>query len=127
MKASKTFGLTEKEILKFPTGLHAVKSVVLDATDFGAAIETDGDRSIVPVGTILKLSATNTTQYVEYQGTGTIAGILGHPVDLVAASTGANTAVPLYFHECVFATSALVGFTLYASALVNDLRSCKFE
>ena len=40
----------EKEILKFPVGLHAVKSVVLDGNTF--AVNSDGSRTIIPVGTI---------------------------------------------------------------------------
>lgn len=111
---------TEKEILKFPVGLHAIKSVVLDATDF--AVSTPGGaRYVVPAGTILKASATNATQVVEYKGTGTILGILERPVDLAAQATLASTAVPMLFHGCVFATTAIVAFTQYASALVNDL------
>ena len=110
----------EKEILKFPEGLHAIKSVVLDATDF-AVTQLATSRYVVPAGTILKLSATNTSQYVEYKGTGKIEGILGRPMDLLAQATAGDTSAPMFYHNCVFATTAIVGFTLYASALVADL------
>jgi hypothetical protein len=121
----------DKEVLKFPTGLHAIKSVVLDATDLASwtVSTTDGARYVVPAGTILKLSTTNPTQYVEYAGgeAGTIKGILARPIDLVANATLADEPAPMFFFDCVFATSAIVGFTLYASALVTDLNHCAFE
>lgn len=123
---TKTAAWADKEILKFPTGLHAVKSVVLDASDF--AVSTDGSRYVVPAGTILKLSATNTTRYVEYKGgAGKIEGILGRPTDILAQVTLGNTAAPMFYHGAVFATTAIVGFTLYASALVAGMPTCKFE
>ena len=121
---SKTASGVDKEILRFPTGLQAIKSIVLDATDFAF---TAGVRNVVPAGTILMLSATNTDKYVQYKGTGTIKGILAHGVDMAAQATNANEPAPMFFHECVFATEAIVGFTNYASALVSSLTTCKFE
>lgn len=109
----------DKEVLKFPAGLDAIKSVVLDATNF--SVTDPSVRTVVPAGTILKFSATNTTQYVEYNGTGTIKGILRKPIDLVARVTEGDSPAAMYFFGCVFATQAIVGFTLYASALVADL------
>lgn len=122
---TKSAAWTDKEILKFPTGLHQIKSVVLDGTDF--AVSTDGSRYVVPAGTILKVSATNTDKYVEYKGTGKIKGILGRPVDMLAQSTANSEPAPMFFHGAVFATTAIVGFTQYASALVADLPHCAFE
>ncbi len=117
---------TGKEILKYPAGLHAIKDVVLDATDF-AVTTTDGARYQVPAGTILRISATNTTQYVEYKGTGKIQGILSRSIDLAARATLASVDAAAFFHGAVFATTAIVGFTQYASALVADMPTCKFE
>ena len=124
---SKSVGLTDKEVLKFPTGLRAIKSVVLDGMNFVTTATVDNSRYFVPAGTILKLSVTNTDKRVAYTGTGTIAGILARPVDMLAGVTAGSEPAPMFFHECVFATSAIVGFTNYASALVNDLKTCKFE
>lgn len=124
---SKTASGVDKEILKFPTGLHAIKSIVLDATDLGTFTFTDGVRNYVPAGTILKLSTTNADKYVAYKGSGTIAGVLAHGVDMANQATSGSEPAPMFFHECVFATEAIVGFTNYASALVNDLKTCKFE
>jgi len=120
---TKTATWAEVEVLKYPTGLNAIQSIVIDATDFGTLIQTDGSRSYVPAGTILKLSATNAGQYVKYAGgpAGTIKGILRRPFDLVAAVTAGDGAAAMYYHNCIFATTAIVGFTQYASALVADL------
>ena len=120
---TKTATWTEVEVLKYPTGLEAIQSIVIDATDFGSLIQTDGSRSYIPAGTILKFSTTNPTQMVKYTGgaLGTIKGILRRPFDLVAAVTEGDGAAAMYYHNCVFSTSAIVGFTQYASALVADL------
>jgi len=120
----------DKEVLKYPTGLEAIKSVVLDATTFAQNSDSNA-RTVVPAGTILRLSATNTKRYTEYDGVdpdgGVIKGILARPVDLLARSTPANEPAPAIFHSAVFATNALVGFTNYASALVSTLSNCRFE
>ena len=118
---TRTASWTEVEVLKYPSGLEAIKSIVIDATDFGSLVTTDGTRSYVPAGTILKLSATNAGQYVKYNGSGTIKGLLRRPFDLLAAITQGDGAAAMYYHNCVFATTAIVGFTQYASALVADL------
>lgn len=121
----KTASWADVEILKYPTGLHQIKSVVLDGTDFPVA--TDGSRYVVPAGTILTLSATNPNKYVAYKGTGTIKGILGRPVDMLAQTTANSEPAPMFWHGAIFATTAIVGFTQYASALVADLPKCSFE
>lgn len=117
---------TDKEILKFATGLHQIKSVVLDGSDFPVSTP-NGDRYVVPAGTILKVSATNADKHVEYKGTGTISGILGRPVDMLAQTTSNSEPAPMFFNGAIFATTAIVGFTTYASALVHDLPHCDFQ
>lgn len=118
----------QKEILKYPVGLNATKSVVLDAGRFTVNTENNSVRVVVPAGTILKLNSTgNTNQYEEYQGSGTIQGILAHDVDLAASSTEGSEPVPMYWFGCVFATTAIVNFTNYASALVSALPTCEWE
>lgn len=110
---------TDREVLKFATGLEAIKSVVIDATN--VVVSDPSVRTVMPAGTILKFSSTNTKQYVEYNGSGTIKGILRRPVDIVARVTEGDAPAAMYYFNCVFATTAIVGFTLYASALVADL------
>jgi len=118
---------SDKEILKYAAQLGPRKSVVLDAKNWPADPEATSDRYIVPAGTILKHSITNAEAMIPYNGSGEIRGILAAPVDLVAQATSAMEPAAMYFHAVVFATSALVGFTNYASAVVSTLNTCKFE
>lgn len=123
---SRTAQFYDKEVLKFPAGLDAIKSGVLDATLVAQSSDPNA-RTVVPAGTILKLSATNSKRYTEYDGSGVIRGILTRPVDLLSRATASNEPIAIFFHQCVFSTNAIVGFTNYASALVSTLTTCKFE
>lgn len=127
--ARKTATLTEKELLRYAPQLNPpIPSVVLDATDVASwPAPTDGSRFQVPVGTILKKSATNSDQMVKYNGSGTIEGVLGKSVDLLANATNSDEPAPMYYAWVVFATESIVDFTLYASALVNDLGDAQFR
>jgi hypothetical protein len=116
----------DKEVLKFPQLGLIAKSVVLDATAFVMNTDPDG-RTVVEAGTILKLSATNASRYVQFDGTGSVKGVLTRQVELLARSTAGNEAAAMFFHEAVFATTQIVGFTQYASAVVSSLPTCKFE
>jgi len=116
----------DKEVLKFPAGLDAIKSAVFDANTFPQTTERDV-RTVVPAGTILRISATAADKVAPYDGSGQLVGILARPVDLLAQATAGNEPVPVFYHQCVFATKALVGFTQFASALVSTLNTCKFE
>jgi hypothetical protein len=118
---------TDKEILKYAAGLNEIKSVVLDGTDFASTATVDNSRYFVPAGTILTQSVTNTDKHVAYKGSGKIAGILGRPVDMLAGTTSGSEPAPMFYAHCVFVTSAIVGFTNYASGLVSDLPTCLFE
>jgi len=124
---TKTASYADKEILKYAAQLGPRKSVVLDAKNWPTDPEASSDRFVVPAGTILKSSVTNAKAMVPFDGSGTIAGILAAPVDLLAKATSAMEPAAMYFHAVVFATSALVGFTNYASALVSTLDTCKFQ
>lgn len=113
----------DKEVLAYPQPNLLAKSVVLDANAF--AQSTTG-RTVVPAGTVLKLSTTLSTRYVEYNGSGRVEGVLTRAVDLLAQATAGNEPAAMFFHEAVFATTAIVGFTTYASALVSTMNTCKF-
>lgn len=119
----------DKEVLKYGVSLDPtpIKSVVLDATDVASWPIVGDTRNVVPAGTILKASATNPTQVVKYNGSGTILGILTRPVDLLAQTTAADEPAPMFYRQVAFATKAIVGFTTYASALVSTLTTCSFE
>lgn len=116
-----------KTVLRFAQIGAPRLSVVLDANDatrFPAP--TDGTRFIVPAGTILK-NSTVSGKVTKYNGSGTIIGILIEPVDLLANTTGSYEPAGAFFSNVVFATEAIVDFTVYASALVNDLRFAQFK
>lgn len=117
------------EVLKYPMLNLVVKSAVLDANFVTLNTGVDPARTVVPAGTILAVSATNSKTVVPYSGSGTIFGILSHSTDIIATTnlTAAQEAVPVLYHEAVFATAKIVAFTAYASALVSALNTCKFE
>ena len=125
--------ITGIEILRFPAMGAPVKSVVLDLTDTASwpvpTDKTTNFRFLIPAGTILALSATNSGQYVKYSGgaAGTIKGILGSNIDAWVNATNSDEPAPMFFHQVVFATENIVDFTLYASALVNDLPTTLFQ
>jgi len=116
----------DKEVLKYPQLGLIKKSVVLDATMIALSTSPD-TRTVVPAGTILKLSATNSSRYVAYDGVGAPKGVLTRQVDILASSTAGNEPAAMFFHEAVFATTQIVGFTQYASALISSLPTCRFE
>ena len=125
----------DKEVLKYPQLGLIKKSVVLDATAVAQNSDPDG-RTVVPAGTVLMLSVTNSNRYVPYDGTGedtnpggVVKGVLSRYVELLARSTAANEPAAMYYHEAVFATTQIVGFTQYASAIVSSsaFNTCKFE
>src|SRR4051812_43349829 len=120
----------DKEILKYPTGLEAIKSAVIDGNAIARNVDPEA-RTVVPAGTVLKLSLTRSGTVVPYDnGTASdrpsVYGILARPVDFIAQSTGASEAVPVLFHMAVFATSQIVGFTAFISGLVSSMTTCKF-
>lgn len=116
------------EVLKYPQLNLLVKSAVLDA-NFVTLNTAIDQRTVVPAGTILSVSATNAKTVVPYSGSGTIFGILSHSTDIINTLnlTGAQEAVPVLWHEAVFATAKIVNFSAYASLLVSALTTCKFE
>lgn len=114
------------EVLKYPQ-MHLNKlSAVIDA-NFVTMNSDPSQRTVVPAGTILALNATRANTVVPYSGSGTIFGILAHSTDIVASSTGGSEPVPVLWHEAIFATKAIVSFTLYATALQAALNTCKFH
>lgn len=117
----------DKEVLKFPAGLDAIASAVIDGNSITYVADT---RTVLPAGTILKLSVSRAGTVVPYNygnDSPAVFGILARPVDFIASSTAASEPVPVFFHECVFATTAIVGFTAYISALASSLPTCLFK
>ena len=114
------------EVLKYPQ-MHLNKlSAVLDGNSITMNTDTS-QRTIVPAGTILALSATRANHVFPYAGTGTIMGVLADNTDILANVTNGSEAVPVLWHEAIFATSKIVSFTAYATALIAALPTCKFQ
>lgn len=120
---SRSASFYDKEVLAYSQPGLVAKSVVLDANAF---TQSTTGRTVVPAGTVLKLSVTAPTRYVEYNGSGRVEGVLTRAVDVLAQATAANEPASAFFHEAIFATAAIVGFTTYASAIVSSLSTCKF-
>jgi len=123
--SSRSGQFLEIEILRFPAGLDAIASIVLDANAFPMPADRNA-RNVVPAGTVLTVSATDPTKHVAYTGSGTISGILAHSVEFQTSATDGAEPAPMFFRGCVFATPAIVGFTTYAAALVTAMPTCKF-
>ena len=117
----------DKEVLAYPQANLLTRSIVIDATTIPQAVGKDA-RTVVPAGTIMALSATNAKVSTPYTGTGSIQGILTRAVEILASATAANEGAAVFWHEAVFATTAIVSFTQYASALLSTplINSCKY-
>lgn len=117
------------EVLKYAQGHLVQKSYVLDANT--VTINADPtQRTVVPAGTILERSTLNTKQVMPYAGTSAnIVGILGRSVEVWASATNSDVPVAVYFHNAIFATSAIVGYTnaTVRSQLATAMPSCRFE
>lgn len=114
------------EVLKYPQmGLNRLSAVV-DA-NFVTMNTDPSQRTVLPAGTILALNATRPGTVVPYTGSGTILGILSHSTDFISNVTNASEPVSVYWHEAIFATKAIVSFTLYATLLIPALSTCKFQ
>lgn len=114
------------DVLKYPQ-LHLNKlSAVVDANM--VTMNTDpSQRTVLPAGTILSLSATRANRVVPYAGSGTILGVLAHSTDFAASATNADEAVPVLWHLAIFATAKIVSFSAYATGLAAALPSCRFH
>jgi len=130
---SKSASIDGKILLRFtPTVNVPTKNVVLNAVDSHAfPAPTDASRFIVPAGTILVDSsvAGKVTKYAlaDYSAGKKIVGILKEPIDLVANTTGSYEPAAAYFADVVFATEAIVDFTVFAAQLVADLPFAQFK
>lgn len=114
------------EVLKYPQGNLITKSVVIDANTITLNADRN-QRTVVPAGTIMKVSAGNAKQVAPYNGTGAIVGVLSRSVDILVNATNGVEPGAVFFHEAIFASTAIVGYTAYSGALASALPTCKFE
>lgn len=114
------------EVLKYPQGNLITKSVVIDANQITLNADRN-QRTVVPAGTIMRVSSGNPKQVMPYNGTGTIVGVLSRSVNIMTNATNGVEPGAVFYHEAIFATNAIVGFTAYSGALASALPTCKFE
>lgn len=129
--AEKEAALQGKILLRFTPLVNVpTMNVVLDANDTVAfPAPTDGSRFVVPQGTILVDStvAGKHTKLSADTSDSAIVGILKEPIDLVANSTEGYEPAAAYFSDVVFATEAIVDFTVYRAKLIADLPHAQFK
>ncbi len=117
------------QCLKYTAGDELAKSVVIDPA--GVTFSTDPNvRTVVLAGTILAHASVGSKMCVPYTGSGTIVGVLKRTLNVIAGAATTSYAAEAgaaYWHNAIFATSAIVGFTQYGAALATALPSCRFE
>jgi len=109
------------EILKFPAGLDAIASVVLDAST--VAPDANGVRKL-RAGTLLTKSG---NQYVRFTGAGNVAGVLGIDVEFADGSANSDTPAPMFFHGCVFRADRIIDFGAHGANARTNLPTCRFD
>lgn len=130
---SRTVKDIRKEILKFPAGLDAIKSVVLsgeEATELPSAVTgVEGQLGLL-AGTILtKVAGDGQNRYKQYEAGGgeAIEGILGDNVLFHDATEAADKPIDMLFHGCVFDLNKIVDYATYDTDLADALFTCRFE
>ena len=121
---------TDREILAYPAGLDAIKSVLV-ASDGAATLSSAVTGEAVPgllAGSILQPVSGDSAGRVElYDGTGPIVGILGSNLFFEGAGDEYDAPAEAYFHGCVFNKDRIVDFDTYETELGDELPTCRFE
>lgn len=127
------FGLTRSnqqagysEILKFPSGLEAIASIVIDSSTVASA--GDG-RRVIKGGTLLSKNVNN--QYERYTGASgqAVKGVLAYDVEVGGTDSGWDSQAAMFFHGCVFRADRIVDFGTgaIATAARAALPTCRFD
>lgn len=114
---------TDLEIFKFPPNEQGFASIVLDAT--AVASGSDGSRKLL-AGTLLIKNGTS-NQYEKYAGSGTIRGVLAHPVEFVDGTSKSDAPAAMAFHSEVFRADRIVNFGSHGAAARTALPTCRFD
>jgi hypothetical protein len=128
--ASRSRHTTDREILAYPAGLDAIKSVVVASS--GAETlpsATTGEVGVIGLlaGTVLQEVSGDTNGRVEKWTSGTIVGILGSNLFFEDEGDAYDAPAEAYFHGCVFNKDRIVDFDSAESDLATDLPTCRFE
>lgn len=129
-RGSQVTSVSSNEPLLFAAGLDAIKNVAIDASLVPADSANSGRRILI-AGTMLTKAAgaspTGKDQYKRYAGTGKIEGILALDVEFLDGTSNSDNARGMFYHGCVFRASKIVDYSLYGSAAISTLNTCKFE
>jgi hypothetical protein len=120
----------DREILLYPAGLDAIKSVVVTssaAEELDADVTgKDGNKGLL-AGTILEVVPGDEQGRVQKWTDGTIVGILGSNVFFEGEGDAYDAPAEAYFHGCVFDKTKIVDYEDADSDLASDLPTCRFE
>ena len=111
------------EILKFPAGLDAIASIVLDAS---TVTEASGVRKLKG-GTLLAKNQNG--QYQQYSGPSSVEvkGVLAYDVEFVDGTANDDTPAAMFFHGCVFRADRIVDFNTHGASARTWLKTCRFD
>jgi len=124
---------TEREILKFPVGLGAIRSVVIDASTVALRADDDidgfGHRRVLERGQVLCKNPATPTKYMAYSAAaGQVpAGVLDNDVEFLDATAASDEAANMLWFGAIFKASMLIGYTGNESAIAAALDTCRFE
>lgn len=121
---------TDREILAYPAGLDAIKSVVVSSSGVETLPSaTTGEVGVkgLLAGTILQAVSGDTQGRVEKWTDGTIVGILGSNLFFEGEGDQYDAPAEAYFHGAVFNKDRIVDFVAAESDLATDLPTCRFE
>ncbi len=120
----------DREILAYPAGLDAIKSVVVASSGAeelpSATTGKDVNKGLL-AGTILEAVPGDTQGRVRKWTSGTIVGILGSNVFFEGEGDAYDAPAEAYFHGCVFNKDRIVDYDDADSDLASDLPTCRFE
>ncbi len=128
------FGLTRSdsqagysEILKFPSGLEAIASIVVDAATVASASGTG--RRVLKAGTLLSKNVNNQYERFTNASGQAVKGVLAYDVEVGGTDAGWDTPAAMFFHGCVFRADRIVdyGTGAIASAARTALPTCRFD
>lgn len=132
--AKRVVKTVEKEVLKFPAGLNAIESVVLQASAANQTIAsaTTGyqDQLGLLAGTILtKVPGDPQKRYRKFTGASgeAIEGILGDNIYFYDDTDASDEPADMLKHECVFVKDKIIDYNTHAAALATALFTCRFE
>lgn len=123
-KAFQRLALPKPEILMYPLETTVIDSGVINAT--GVVPDASGPyvgRRYLLAGTILSASG---AQYVQFTGTGKVAGILFDTVEFADGTVASDEPVAFLRRNVSFDKLKIVSFATYTSNLATDLPTCEF-